>query len=268
MEDGSQHPAAAIVLEAEDGLGEALFENRAAQAPHANPATGKRPLRPDSHVFEQIARITVVEIEHPRESGLITHPGVEALRQVFAGVVLPERFELHPAGEMHIGLAKDIGAPVDDGALVGHEHLRRLEIIALTQREPQAFPAGVRFQETGGRRHRDLVGIGDAVVAHVAVRIENLGKTVAEARRVEERDVILAAIGGFHVVDARLQGLEPVTTEEARVALEGEPHVERGDRNAAIDGRAPPRQGRLIQVIARVVPLQARFEMPPATIYG
>src|SRR3546814_3840846 len=118
---------------------------------------------------------------------------------------------------------------------------------------------------------RSPVGAGESVVA------EQLAPAEGHRAGVEDRQVVLVAVGHGEVEQPRLQGVDVVVAAEADVAVEVQPGVERADRRAAA-GRCPGVAGvgvfgqLVVEPVAGVAPPPGRGDEPsrdaPRTAHG
>ena len=151
-----------------------------------------------------------------------------------------------------VPLHADVRAPVLEGGecelchevralaarrhLPGQRHARGLEVVGLPEGAGYELPAALRIEQAAGHPDAHLVGVADAVRAHVAVGAEQLHRVEVRERGVEHRQLALVAVRHVHVQQARLERQLALIVRAAR-PLEHQAGVEARDRQGA-RGRA------------------------------
>src|SRR5690606_13446619 len=157
-------------------------------------------------------------------------------------------------------------------------HALILEIEDLAEAGAGALDA-VAFQRPAGHPQGQLVGIADTVAAAEAIVAEQ--RVVAEGILVgiEQRLVILVAVGRVQVEGAGLQRLPQIAAEPAGVAVEIQPRIQAGYRNGAggvgvgavvieSQGRVPVLAIIEVQVVIGRLHPRRWSEVAPAVLHG
>src|SRR3990167_10051675 len=254
--DQAQFPAAAVVLEAGEGL------QGTVAAIVILPAGNHAPLRhdrPDDRkivltdlvvvldvvggTFGAVVRIVgpggaVAVIAHGVV--FITIPGVDHLVRIVFGLVVEHRATRAGAVSIRVPVEVRAQAPVAveaihilqrirrlrglcvrAGAVVdtGHLHLAVFEVEGLADAEALALEAVV-FDPAVGHAQRQFVLVADTVLAGKTVLAEQRGVVEGAFAGVEHRDIGLVFLGNIEVEQARFQGLAVVLAEPLGVAVE------------------------------------------------
>ena len=155
-------------------------------------------------------------------------------------------------------IRRDVQLRDDVGVLGVLEHFARqrdarlVEVVRLADRAGDELLAVLRVDQSRGDADADLVGVAEAVGADVAVRAKQLHEVEVRGSGVEDRQVVLVAIGHVQVHEARLE-CQQALAARARQALEDQAAVDAQDRRGA--GRRIVGAGhRVVEAIRGVAP--------------
>ena len=112
------------------------------------------------------------------------------------------------------------------------EYARRLEVVDLAQGCGQELRAVLGIQKPARDARAHLIGVADAIGAHVAVGAKQLDEVQIRQRGIKERQIILRAVRGIHVQHARLER-EEARAFKARIALKQKSGVDARRRQSA-----------------------------------
>src|SRR3990167_4757736 len=255
--DQAQFPAAAVVLEAGEGL------QGTVAAVVILPAGNHAPLRhdrPDDREIVLTDLVVVLDVVgrtfgavvavayYPVTTGLVVAhgviavaiPGVNDLVRIVFGLVMEHRATRAGAVSIRVPVEVRAQAPVAVEAIhilqrirrlrglrvragtvvdAGHLNLAVFEVEGLADAEALALEAVV-FDPAIGYAQRQLVLVADTVLAGEAVLAEQRGIVESAFAGVEHRDIGLVFLGNIEVEQARFQGLAVVLAEPLGVAVE------------------------------------------------
>ena len=129
-------------------------------------------------------------------------------------------------------------------------HVLAGEVLALAHARTEKFEAAGLVDVSRRDDGSELIGLRDAVVARIEVRREECGEGEVRDGGVEDRNVVLIAVGRIGVVDPGLERLIGALPKEARIALEPKAGIE-GQRRREAARRLVP----VVAVAAHVVEL-------------
>src|SRR6185312_9527706 len=228
MEHEAQDPAVLIVLDACDGLERLFIVQRVVPAAEQRHVVADRPLARDIELpqcidatgggIDELAGVAIAEVERAAEPRRVAQRDVELLVLADVEVLLDEALQRPGVGQLALGLEQDVGARARARHL-GERHALVGEVEALAERHAQPLRTRQRVEQPRGHRHRQLVGVADAVVAEIAVLAEELREIEVVDRRVEDRQRVLVAVRDVDVEEPRLERLHEVFAEHAPVAL-------------------------------------------------
>src|SRR5690606_7722708 len=257
--DQAHRHAAAFPLQAGDALEQLAVVDRVVVAPHRAPGRRQRVQEIEVHLLQQVAAVAVGQVGDPgvadqvagTEAGQVLAPvlGVPLVGGAQAPAVVDR-----VAGVRHPGRL----AALHRG-LAGHGYPGLVEIADLAEAGRELFASVGLAQQAGRDGQGELVGVGLAVGAGVAVLAEQLAPAEGHRPGVEARQPVLVAVRDPQVEQPGLQGLEVLLAVEARLAVEEQAGVERGDRQAAGRRVVAVAFGKLrVEPVAGVAPGQLR----------
>ncbi len=184
-----------------------LVLQRIVEASHGVPAVRQWPLRGEVDLVDVSRAVTVVRADHRRASWLPSCPGGRPDQLAAFGGVLRGEVDGPRLPSSAVTPREQVGRVARARRFAGQRHALRTEVVALADGRAQSFGAGFVVEYAGGERERELVGLGDAVVARVDVLGEQLRVVQFDQRAVEVRQVVLVAVRDVRVEEPRLQRL-------------------------------------------------------------